>query len=547
MAPSLLCAPFADCGDDRTEKTVPNSEKMKLTVLFRAFLLLAALAALLPVQAKDRRLLYLPLDERFTTRDLFLAYARITPYRVVTPDRSMLPRQKIPPDMGAMLAWTERWAKEADAAIISADMLLYGGLIASRTSTETIERIRPRLQLLARLKQLNPRLIVYVSTTVMRMPSYSSSEEEPDYYALYGRQIFLFSQHLHRYELLGDPRDRELAEKYRKQIPDEVLADYLQRRQRNLSFNRELIALVERGAIDRLSITLDDNAEFGLFKKEATELARLAHPLGSRVLIYPGADEAQLALLAKLIARDQSARIRVVYRFPQASKLIPAFEGQPLDESVRQQVAASGGTIVEGEADAILFINNFPDRQTFAGAQPQVSTASVKPLEAWLASRNAMPSSRAILILADNKYYNGADVELVTALLQSRFPSERIAYAGWNTSGNTLGSAIALGILRLHMPPTRLPEYKRILWARLMEDWVYMVEGREQIKRDMERRGLRSFAGTPLEREYEQRMEQLFNQHAPIINRYLETDFFVTRVFFPWHRPFEIGFEIGAR
>lgn len=520
---------------------------MRRSVPFRILLLLVSLAALLPARASELRLLYLPLDERFTTRDLFLAYARITPYRVITPDRAMLPRQKIPPDMKALLAWTEKQAAGADAAIISADMLLYGGLIASRTSTETAEQIRPRLELLARLKRINPRLVVYVSTTVMRMPSYSSSEEEPDYYARYGREIFLFSQYLHRYEQLGDPRDRELAESYRKQIPPAVLDDYLQRRQRNLRFNRELIALVERGAIDRLSITLDDNAEFGLFKKEAAELARLARPLGARVLIYPGADEAQLALLAKLVARNATARIRVVYRFPHASKLIPAFEGQPLEESVRQQVTAAGGTIVEGDADAILFVNNFPDKQTFAGAQPPISTASVGPLEAWLMRCGVEPSSRAMLIIADNRYYNGADAELVAALLRSRLSPERLAYAGWNTSGNTLGSAIALGILRLRMSPARLSEYKKILWARLMEDWVYMVEGREEIKRDLERRALRSFAGTPLEQEYEQRMKQLFNQRAPIINRFLGTDLFVARVFFPWHRPFEIGFEIGAR
>jgi hypothetical protein len=47
-------------------------------------------------------------------------------------------------------------------------------------------------------------------------------------------------------------------------------------------------------------ITLDDNAEFGFFKREAAELARLSASAKEKITIYPGADEAQLTLLARL-------------------------------------------------------------------------------------------------------------------------------------------------------------------------------------------------------------------------------------------------------
>jgi uncharacterized protein YdgA (DUF945 family) len=80
--------------------------------------------------------------------------------------------------------------------------------------------------------------------------------------------------------------------------------------------------------------------------------------------------------------------------------------------------------------------------------------------------------------------------------------------------------------------------------VRFMEDWVYMIEGREQIRNDLKKRNLSSFENSELKREYERQMKNLFDSRARLINRFLKTDFSVKRVFFPWHRPFEIGLEV---
>lgn len=498
--------------------------------------------------AKLKRLLFLPLDERFTTRDLFLSFARITPYQIITPDKTMLPQKKKLPDVNTLLEWTETFAKGADAAIISADMLLHGGLIASRISSDSTSDVVARLKVLEIIRRNNPRLPLFVSTTVMRMPQYSSADEEPDYYAQYGRTIFLFSQHSHRFEVLKEGKDKIAAESYKNQIPKGVLEDYLTRRERNFRLNKELIELVRKNVIDRLVITLDDNAEFGLFKKEAAELERLSAPVKDRVAIYPGADEAQLPLLSRLVWGKSSVPVYLAYRFPEARRLIPAFEGQSLEESVKQQVFAAGGTIIDDQnkAACILYVNNFPDKQLFAGAQTNSLEEEKLPLEKLLAKSGIKADKEKIYILADNRYYNGADVQLVSSILLSKLKPEQIAYAGWNTSGNTLGTAIAMGFLGLRLNNNKLlrEQYKQLLWRRFMEDWVYMVEGREILKTDMKQRNVTSFAGTELEAEYELRMKTLFNSKANIINSFLHTNYFVERVFFPWHRHFEIGFEI---
>ncbi|MBA2619923.1 MAG: DUF4127 family protein [Acidobacteria bacterium] len=361
--------------------------------------------------AEHGSLLYLPLDERFTTRDLFLSSAEITGYRILTAEKSMLPRKKIMPDINALLEWTQRAAKNSKIAVISADMFLYGGLIASRTSADSYETVRARLKILEKIHLHNPQLQMFVSSTVMRTPAYPSAEEEPDYYAEYGREIFLFSFHSHRFEVLRDKKDETAAAAHRNQIPKTILDDFLARRARNFSINKDLIKLVEKNVVKRLVITLDDNAEYGFSRREAVELKRLAAPFPNRTAIYPGADEAQLTLLSNIVAAKKPVSVFLVYRFPQSKKLTPAFEGEPLEESVGQQISAAGGTIENDlrKADCILYVNNFEEKETFPPKNKIDLPSDVESFEGWLKRTDINSIGRKILILADNRFYNGAD------------------------------------------------------------------------------------------------------------------------------------------
>jgi hypothetical protein len=86
------------------------------------------------------------------------------------------------------------------------------------------------------------------------------------------------------------------------------------------------------------------------------------------------------------------------------------------------------------------------------------------------------------------------------------------------------------------------------LFARFVEDWVYMTEGRSLVRKDLQAKGLTDFAETPpLEAASEAMMKEVFNRRAPLINKFLGTRFYIEKAFFPWHRSFEIGLKIGEK
>jgi hypothetical protein len=86
------------------------------------------------------RVLYLPLDERFTTMTAFLNLAKLTPFQIVTPDISILPSLKRPANLVQLDAWIQSQIGQCDALVVSMEMYLYGGLIGSRTGNESTVR-----------------------------------------------------------------------------------------------------------------------------------------------------------------------------------------------------------------------------------------------------------------------------------------------------------------------------------------------------------------------------------------------------------------------
>jgi hypothetical protein len=100
-----------------------------------------------------------------------------------------------------------------------------------------------------------------------------------------------------------------------------------------------------------MCITLDDSSPFGFNIAESLQIKSIvaARALSQLVNIHPGADEVGLVMLARacLTIESLSARLALYWRLPQDQARIPNYEGQPLNQSVVEQVQASGASLIE--------------------------------------------------------------------------------------------------------------------------------------------------------------------------------------------------------
>jgi hypothetical protein len=81
-------------------------------------------------------------------------------------------------DVTAIFDWLAKNVPVADAVVVSLEMALYGGLINSRVSNDTLPVVIDRLNRLSNLL-ISARVPIFITTVVMRIPSYDGDFEEP--------------------------------------------------------------------------------------------------------------------------------------------------------------------------------------------------------------------------------------------------------------------------------------------------------------------------------------------------------------------------------
>jgi len=191
-----------------------------------------------------KKILLIPLDERPCNYDFPGLLAEGTEYELIVPPREILGKKKQAGDVDAIWSWLLENAAGCDDAIISIDTLLYSGIVPSRLHYETAEALISKLERLREVRIIKPSLNIYAFNLIMRNPTYSNDDEEPDYYGLWGAEIHLWGAITHRKEL-GIATDGELLEldDILKRLPKEHLKDYLDRRAMNIEINKKVVEL----------------------------------------------------------------------------------------------------------------------------------------------------------------------------------------------------------------------------------------------------------------------------------------------------------------
>ena len=113
-------------------------------------------------------------------------------YELVMIPSELLGNKKVPADTKVIHDWILDNVKDADVVILSMDTVCFGGIVPSRLHYETYDTLSQRTRIIEEIKEVNSNIKIYAFELIMRCPTYSSSDEEPDYYQTYGRKIHLY-------------------------------------------------------------------------------------------------------------------------------------------------------------------------------------------------------------------------------------------------------------------------------------------------------------------------------------------------------------------
>lgn len=485
----------------------------------------------------------LPLDDRPVTYDLPARIGAIAGARVLLPPRELLGNLEQVADRAALGAWLLEAGPEADAVVVALDTLGYGGLIPSRRSPDDLAAIMEALGPLRRLKERHPALPLYGFNVTMRLSDSDVNEEEKPYWDRYGKLIFRWSFHQHRFKANGDVADRAIAQEARKQIPPEILDDYLATRERNFTLNQTMVKWAGAGFFDALLLTQDDTSSFGLNVEEQQQLAQMVNTtrIGDQVLIYPGADEVASVLVARALNRLAGREPKLAASWhPLDGKRVQAmYEDRPLWQTLRGQIRAAGCKEIGDAAQADLeIVVNTP-----GAGQGDLALQTRLELPDSPHPRNLEPVMMALddaakrpLAFADVAYANGADPRLLPELVKRVDPWRLRGFAAWNTAGNTFGTLVAAASASL-MPGADPRALATFVTERLAEDWLYQSIIRQEL-RQLQAEGA---SLDQLEARLDERLAALWAEHFPDHPARFRT-------YFPWRRLFEAGvfLEDGA-
>ncbi len=503
------------------------------------------------------KIMYIPLDERPCNYQYPAMIARLKDdIELVVPPLELLGRKKEKADTDELWSWIKNNLAGCNALILSIEMFVYGGLVPSRLHHMSIEECLANLKRIEMIKEHDPNIKIYASNLIMRTPSYNSSDEEPEYYENYGRDIFTFGYLTDKKKRgLITPSEEKELEKVKESIPYEYLDDYVGRREVNLAINQAAIELVRDGFIDFLSIPQDDCSEFGFtpMDHEVVESSISNWRLNFKVHNYPGADEVGCTLLSRAYNEHHGRcpKVYPVYSSVNGPFIIPSLEDRPIGESVKAHVIAAGGLLTDSasESDLILLINT-PGKMT-EGSRDQkskdITYSSHRSLREFVERARHYIDQGKKCVIADVAFINGGDIELVYMLDDAGIMDKLYGYAGWNTVCNTMGTAIATGLVGYDTED----DHQRIfnLVFRFIEDWCYQSIVRFDVI-DNEIQSINGGSTTLNENEskitpiIKEKLDRHWNEN--IRNSFKDFNIVIEDIYAPWNRMFEIGMSISV-
>lgn len=484
---------------------------------------------------KFAKLLIIPTDNRPVSFDLPYYMAKLikSVNTVITPKEYLSSLDSVG-DYDGLMNWVEANLKsqDFDMVVVSLDTIAYGGLIPSRRTSLNFSEIKNRISKFCDLiNSLDKKPKIYAFSSIMRISDSYINEEEKSYWNQYGKDIFEFSYLSHKLLADYDEKHEKKVAELAKEIPFEVIDDYLNSRRRNYEINLFYLEIMKKGLFDYLVFCQDDSAKYGFNVEEAELLNSYIQKekLVEKVFVKTGADEITTDLVARALGDFYNKKVSFQIHFfkKDVDKIISRYEGITIRESVLSQLDTCNAAININNPDIHLLINapnKIQDELCLNIFEDEKDDTQADEIINYIKNNDIKYA------VADIKNANGSDNCFTEKLLQVISPNNIYGYAAWNTTSNTLGTALSMAKVKFIaecMNEFDGDMFKKLMITRFLDDWAYQANVRQIIRRENNN----SIINEQMQ-VFEGRLKDIFGTNTDI------------NYSFPWNRTFEIEVSV---
>ncbi|MCR5758672.1 MAG: DUF4127 family protein [Selenomonas sp.] len=465
---------------------------MKKTRMLLAIILgLIILPSLTPAEAtaptQDRKIIFIPIDNRPITCKETRAVAEKLGYDVIVPPEDLLGTREHYGNPDGLWNWLQENAPGARAAVVSTDAMLYGGLVASRNHELSQETISTRVERFRNFHEEHPRLPLYAFGTILRTlltANHSGSGMEPAIYQQNALKIRDFSMLRDKTEMgqATKKEQRQLA-KLEQEIAPAVMEDWTHRHNLNYTANKALMDLTAQDQLAFLFLGGDDGAFYSQTHYETRHLQEYGKKLPqTKFQISSGADELGMVMLCRAILDDKRdiPFVYTAYNIGKGRDTIPSYCNEKIGDDLDHTIIAAGGIQIPApeRAELVMTINTNPDGRTGDATSPANTITPRKGTMPFVRMVKDFIDKGYPVAVADIAYGNGADKALMDQLHKADLQFKLQAYGGWNTATNTTGFLLGTGLLSKWMDKKSTEE---LMLTRYLDEWGYQANVRQRL------------------------------------------------------------------
>ena len=402
------------------------------------------------------KILYIPLDERpGNYRGLASNLANIKEVELVIVPSIYMGHMKESADIDGMYHWMEEHIYECDAAVISFEMLMYGGFLPSRVhklAEEPHERLERFKKLAADVKRKTD-IDIYLFANIMNTTPYASSEDDPDSYRNYGDLLY------QRAYLLDKKKDNNLCCEEEKELanaekllPQAAIKSYESRRNINLTTLIDSISMLKNKTVDCMAVVNSELSTYGYAAREdrAYLNALKAQRVDDKVIKYTQSNEMGFILICRAIAVRKKNKLKVAIIMDRVGNAKLSNH----EETIIQTLIGLAGVAYSNnvdDCDIILFMHSSKNESA--------DTTDVV--------YNDMLGLNKPFVVWDTVNENVSDPDFVRAMLIHHVSDNLLAYS----SSHTIGIALSLGIVQYLYGTKRLRD--EVLFRSLAREYAF--------------------------------------------------------------------------